>query len=47
MRVTVTGVVDLVYETDDKVEIVDYKIETTRRAEAEYRKQLKGHGEIL
>jgi len=39
-QVTVSGIVDLVHVTPDAVEVVDYKTDTSRHAEAEYRKQL-------
>ncbi|WP_306060546.1 PD-(D/E)XK nuclease family protein [Natronococcus wangiae] len=35
--VSIRGVVDLVHVSEDTVEIVDYKTERGRRAEAEYR----------
>ncbi|MFC7198931.1 UvrD-helicase domain-containing protein [Halospeciosus flavus] len=39
-RVTISGVVDLVHVTPDRVEIVDYKTDRGRHGEGEYRKQL-------
>ena len=39
-RVTISGVVDLVHVTPDRVEIVDYKTDRGRHGESEYRKQL-------
>ena len=39
-RVTISGIVDLVHVTSDRVEIVDYKTDRGRHAESEYRKQL-------
>ncbi|WP_096391416.1 UvrD-helicase domain-containing protein [Halopenitus persicus] len=39
-RVTISGTVDLVYVTPDRVEIVDYKTDRGRHGEDEYRKQL-------
>jgi len=39
-QVTISGIVDLLHVTDDWVEIVDYKTDRGRHAEAEYRKQL-------
>ncbi|WP_430505880.1 UvrD-helicase domain-containing protein [Haloparvum sp. PAK95] len=39
-RVTISGVVDLVHVTPDRVEIVDYKTDRGRHGEPEYRKQL-------
>jgi len=46
-RVTVSGVVDLVHETDEKIEIVDYKTDMTDRAASEYRKQLSLYYHVL
>ncbi|MFB6124951.1 MAG: UvrD-helicase domain-containing protein [Halanaeroarchaeum sp.] len=46
-RVTIRGVVDLVHETDETIEIVDYKTDSTRRAEDEYRKQLSVYYHVL
>jgi len=46
-RVTVSGIVDLVHETDDRIEIVDYKTDTNRRGETEYRKQLSVYYHVL
>ena len=46
-RVSISGVIDLVHETEDRVEIVDYKTDSTRRAEAEYRKQLSVYAQVL
>ena len=45
--VMLTGVVDLVHETDDRVTIVDYKTDASRRAEGEYRKQLSVYYHVL
>jgi superfamily I DNA/RNA helicase len=39
-HVTISGVVDLVHVTPDRVEIVDYKTDRGRHGEPEYRKQL-------
>ncbi|WP_137285471.1 UvrD-helicase domain-containing protein [Halorussus salinisoli] len=39
-RITISGIVDLVHVTFDRVEIVDYKTDRGRHAESEYRKQL-------
>jgi ATP-dependent exoDNAse (exonuclease V) beta subunit len=39
-RVTISGIVDLVHVTPDRVEIVDYKTDRGRHGETEYRKQL-------
>jgi ATP-dependent exoDNAse (exonuclease V) beta subunit len=46
-RVTVSGIADLVHETDDRVEVIDYKTDATRRAEPEYRKQLSVYYHVL
>jgi hypothetical protein len=46
-RLTVSGVVDLVHVTDDRVEVVDYKTDTTRRGQEEYRKQLSVYYHVL
>jgi superfamily I DNA/RNA helicase len=46
-RLTVSGVVDLVHVTDDRVEVVDYKTDTTRRGHEEYRKQLSVYYHVL
>lgn len=46
-QVTVSGIVDLVHETADRIEIVDYKTDQTRRAESEYRKQLSVYYHVL
>ncbi|MFB6114586.1 MAG: UvrD-helicase domain-containing protein, partial [Halodesulfurarchaeum sp.] len=46
-RVTISGVVDLVHVTDSTVEIIDYKTDTSRRAEEEYRKQLSVYYHVL
>ncbi|MFA9427271.1 UvrD-helicase domain-containing protein [Natronorubrum sp. A-ect3] len=39
-QVTISGVVDLVHVTSDRVEIIDYKTDQGRHAESEYRTQL-------
>jgi ATP-dependent exoDNAse (exonuclease V) beta subunit len=46
-KVTISGVVDLVHETDETVDIVDYKTDSTRRAQPEYRKQLSVYYHVL
>jgi len=46
-RVAITGVVDLVHLTDERVEIIDYKTDGSRRAQAEYRKQLSVYYHVL
>jgi ATP-dependent exoDNAse (exonuclease V) beta subunit (contains helicase and exonuclease domains) len=39
-QITLVGVIDLFVVSDDRVSIVDYKTDLTRRAHSEYRKQL-------
>jgi ATP-dependent exoDNAse (exonuclease V) beta subunit len=46
-RVTVSGIVDLVHVTSDRVEVIDYKTDATRRAQPEYRKQLSVYYHVL
>jgi ATP-dependent helicase/nuclease subunit A len=46
-RVTISGIVDLVHETADRVDVVDYKTDSTRRAQPEYRKQLSVYYHVL
>jgi superfamily I DNA/RNA helicase len=46
-RVSITGIVDLVHITDDRVEIIDYKTDGSRRAQDEYRKQLAVYYHVL
>ncbi|WP_262178384.1 UvrD-helicase domain-containing protein [Haloarcula laminariae] len=46
-RVTISGIVDLVHETPSEIDIVDYKTDRTKRAEAEYRKQLSAYYHVL
>ncbi len=46
-RVTVSGVVDLVHVTADRAAIVDYKTDRSRRAQAEYRKQLSVYYHVV
>lgn len=46
-RVTLSGVVDLVCETTDRVFVVDYKTDSSRRAHSEYRKQLSVYYHVL
>lgn len=43
----VSGIVDLVHETGDTIEVIDYKTDRSRRAEAEYRKQLSVYYHVL
>jgi superfamily I DNA/RNA helicase len=46
-RVTVSGVVDLVHVLPDRVDVIDYKTDRGRHAEAEYRKQLSVYYYVL
>jgi len=46
-RVSISGLVDLVHVTSDRIEIVDYKTDLSRRAEEEYRKQLSVYYHVL
>jgi superfamily I DNA/RNA helicase len=46
-RVTVGGVIDLLHLTPDRAEIVDYKTDLTRHAEAEYEKQLSVYYRVV
>jgi ATP-dependent helicase/nuclease subunit A len=46
-RVTVSGIVDLVQVTEEGVKIIDYKTDSSRRAESEYRKQLSVYYHVL
>ena len=46
-RVTISGIVDLVHETPTHVEIIDYKTDTTRHAQPEYRKQLSVYYHVI
>ncbi|MGM0399396.1 MAG: UvrD-helicase domain-containing protein [Halobacteriota archaeon] len=46
-RVTISGIVDLVHVTPDRVEIVDYKTDRTRRAVDEYTIQLSVYYHVL
>jgi len=45
--VAISGVVDLVAVTDDRVRVVDFKTDQSRRAAAEYRKQLSVYWHVL
>jgi len=38
-RYTISGVIDLVHVVEDRVEVVDYRTDSSRRAHDEYRKQ--------
>ena len=46
-QVTISGIVDLVHVTADQVAIVDYKTDSTRHAQSEYRKQLSVYYHVL
>jgi len=46
-RVTISGIVDLVHVTNERVDIVDYKTDSTRRAQSEYRKQVSVYYHVL
>ncbi|WP_080505230.1 PD-(D/E)XK nuclease family protein [Halorubrum aethiopicum] len=46
-RVTIGGVIDLLHLTPDRAEIVDYKTDLTRHAEAEYEKQLSVYYRVV
>ena len=46
-RVTVSGIVDLLHLTADRVDIVDYKTDSSRHAESEYRKQLSVYYHVV
>ncbi|XGI84766.1 UvrD-helicase domain-containing protein (plasmid) [Halorutilales archaeon Cl-col2-1] len=46
-QVVISGIVDLVHETDDEVEIIDYKTDSTRKAQPEYQKQLSIYYHVL
>jgi len=46
-QVTISGIVDLVHVTADQVAIVDYKTDSTRHAQWEYRKQLSVYYHVL
>jgi ATP-dependent exoDNAse (exonuclease V) beta subunit len=39
-QITLVGIVDLLVVNAERVDIIDYKTDRTRQAEAEYRKQL-------
>ncbi|ACV11887.1 UvrD/REP helicase [Halorhabdus utahensis DSM 12940] len=46
-QVTISGVIDLLHVTEDRVEIVDYKTDLTRDAVDEYRKQLSVYYHVV
>lgn len=46
-NLTIRGRVDLVHETEDAVEVIDYKTDRTRGRESEYRKQLSVYYHVV
>jgi len=46
-QVTISGIVDLVHVTDDRVEIIDYKTDSTRHAHEQYRMQVSVYYHVL
>jgi len=46
-RVMISGIIDLVHVRGDRIEVVDYKTDRGRHAEAEYRKQLSVYYHVL
>ena len=46
-RAILSGVVDLVHVTANRVDIIDYKTDSTRNAQSEYRKQLSVYYHVL
>jgi len=46
-RVTISGTVDLVCVTPDRVDVVDYKTDRSRHGEDEYRKQLSVYYHVV
>lgn len=46
-RVMISGIIDLIHVCPDRVEVVDYKTDRGRHAEAEYRKQLSVYYHVL
>lgn len=46
-RVMISGIIDLVHVRADRIEVVDYKTDRGRHAEAEYRKQLSVYDHVL
>ena len=46
-HVTISGIADLVHVTADQVDIIDYKTDSTRHAQPEYRKQLSVYYHVL
>jgi ATP-dependent exoDNAse (exonuclease V) beta subunit len=46
-RIVLTGIIDLLHIADDHVDIIDYKTDRQRAAEAEYEKQLSVYHHVL
>jgi RecB family exonuclease len=46
-RITLSGVIDLLHISPERVEIIDYKTDRSRHAETEYRKQLSVYYHVL
>jgi ATP-dependent exoDNAse (exonuclease V) beta subunit len=46
-RVTISGIIDLLHVTDNRVDIIDYKTDRGRHAESEYRKQLSVYHHVV
>ncbi|WP_254824327.1 UvrD-helicase domain-containing protein [Haloglomus halophilum] len=45
--VTLTGIIDLLHITPERVDVIDYKTDLSRVAESEYRKQLSAYYHVL
>jgi superfamily I DNA/RNA helicase len=46
-QVTISGIIDLLHVTEDRIDIVDYKTDLGRHAEPEYRKQLSVYYHVV
>ncbi|WP_394743079.1 UvrD-helicase domain-containing protein [Natronococcus roseus] len=46
-RVTISGIIDLLHVTDERIDIVDYKTDRGRHAQSEYRKQLSVYYHVV
>lgn len=46
-RVTISGIIDLLHVTGERVDIIDYKTDRTRYAESEYCKQLSVYYHVV
>ena len=46
-RITISGIIDLLHVTDERVEIIDYKTDLDRHAESEYQKQLSVYYHVV